>query len=150
MSKVKSQYVCQSCGASFPKWSGQCASCQEWNTLEEFLEKSATQRFIGLAKTAPSQKLSQITLEDYGRISTLIPEFDRVLGGGLVDAGVVLIGGDPGIGKSTLLLQTLASLSQAGESVMYISGEESSAQIALRAQRIGSFAPDLDIYPEIL
>jgi DNA repair protein RadA/Sms len=150
VSKVKSQYVCQSCGSSFPKWSGQCASCQEWNTLEEFLEKSSNQRFIGITKTAPSQKLSQITLEDFGRISTLIPEFDRVLGGGLVDAGVVLIGGDPGIGKSTLLLQTLASLSQAGESVMYISGEESSAQIALRAQRIGSFAPDLDIYPEIL
>jgi DNA repair protein RadA/Sms len=150
VSKVKSQYVCQSCGASFPKWSGQCPSCQEWNGLEEFLEKSSNQRYIGITKPSPAQKLAQIALEEHGRISTLIPEFDRVLGGGLVEAGVVLIGGDPGIGKSTLLLQTLASLSLAGESVMYVSGEESAAQIALRAQRIGCFAPDLEIYPEIL
>ena len=150
MSKVKTQYVCNSCGSSFPKWSGQCASCQEWNSLEEFLEKSTNQRFIGLTKASPTRKLAQIELEDHGRISTLIPEFDRVLGGGLVDAGVVLIGGDPGIGKSTLLLQTLAGLSLEGHTVMYVSGEESAAQIALRAQRIGSFAPDLEVYPEIL
>jgi DNA repair protein RadA/Sms len=150
VSKVKTQYVCNSCGSSFPKWSGQCASCQEWNSLEEFLEKSTNQRFIGLTKASPTRKLAQIELEDHGRISTLIPEFDRVLGGGLVDAGVVLIGGDPGIGKSTLLLQTLAGLSLEGHTVMYVSGEESAAQIALRAQRIGSFAPDLEVYPEIL
>lgn len=150
MSKVKSQFVCNSCGASFPKWQGQCPSCQEWNGLEEVLEASSNQRFIGITKTNPSQKLSEITLEEYERISTQIPEFDRVLGGGLVDAGVVLIGGDPGIGKSTLLLQTLAALSLTGESVMYVSGEESSAQIASRAKRIGCFAPELDVFPEIL
>ena len=150
MSKTKTQYVCNLCGASYPKWSGQCASCQEWNSLEEQLEKSSSQRYIGISKTTPLQKLSQIKLEDYGRISTMIPEFDRVLGGGLVDSGVVLIGGDPGIGKSTLLLQTLANLCEAGESVVYVSGDESAAQIALRAQRIGSFATNLEVYPEIL
>ena len=150
MSKAKTQFVCSLCGASFPKWSGQCSACHEWNSLEEFLEKSSSQRYIGISKTTPLQKLSEIKLEDYGRISTQIPEFDRVLGGGLVDSGVVLIGGDPGIGKSTLLLQTLANLCQSGESVVYVSGEESAAQIALRAQRIGSFTEDLEVYPEIL
>ena len=150
MSKAKIQFVCSLCGASFPKWSGQCSACHEWNSLEEFLEKSSSQRYIGISKTTPLQKLSEIKLEDYGRISTQIPEFDRVLGGGLVDSGVVLIGGDPGIGKSTLLLQTLANLCQSGESVVYVSGEESAAQIALRAQRIGSFTEDLEVYPEIL
>jgi len=97
----------------------------------------------------PLQKLSSIAIEESTRLSTQISEFDRVLGGGLVDSGVVLIGGDPGIGKSTLLLQTLASLSTSGESVLYISGEESAAQIALRAQRISSQAPDLAVLPEI-
>ena len=150
MSKAKTQFVCSLCGASFPKWSGQCSACHEWNSLEEFLEKSSSQRYIGISKTTPLQKLSEIKLEDYGRISTQIPEFDRVLGGGLVESGVVLIGGDPGIGKSTLLLQTLANLCQSGESVVYVSGEESAAQIALRAQRIGSFTEDLEVYPEIL
>jgi len=150
LSKAKIQFVCSLCGASFPKWSGQCSACHEWNSLEEFLEKSSSQRYIGISKTTPLQKLSEIKLEDYGRISTQIPEFDRVLGGGLVDSGVVLIGGDPGIGKSTLLLQTLANLCQSGESVVYVSGEESAAQIALRAQRIGSFTEDLEVYPEIL
>ena len=150
MSKAKTQFVCSLCGASFPKWSGQCSACHEWNSLEEFLEKSSSQRYIGISKTTPLQKLSEIKLEDYGRISTQIPEFDRVLGGGLVDSGVVLIGGDPGIGKSTLLLQTLANLCESGESVVYVSGEESAAQIALRAQRIGSFTEDLEVYPEIL
>jgi DNA repair protein RadA/Sms len=150
LSKVKTQFVCNLCGAIFPKWSGQCSACQEWNCLEESLEKSSSQRYVGLAKTTPLQKLSAIKLEDYARVSTMIPEFDRVLGGGLVDSGVVLIGGDPGIGKSTLLLQALVNLCQSGESVVYVSGEESAAQIALRAQRIGSFSPDLEVYPEIL
>jgi DNA repair protein RadA/Sms len=150
VSKIKTQYICSNCASSFPKWQGQCPACQEWNSLEETIEASNNQRFIGITKTNPSQKLSEITLEEYERISTSIPEFDRVLGGGLVDAGVVLIGGDPGIGKSTLLLQTLAALSLNGESVMYVSGEESSAQIASRAKRIGCFAPELDVYPEIL
>lgn len=150
MAKAKTLYVCQSCGASFPKWSGQCVACQAWNTLEESIEEAAgAHRYAGLVKAAPLQKLSNITVEESSRLSSQIPEFDRVLGGGIVDAGVVLIGGDPGIGKSTLLLQTLAELSRVGENVLYVSGEESAAQIALRAQRISSESPDLAILPEI-
>lgn len=149
MAKAKTLYICQSCGASFPKWSGQCVACQAWNTLEESVEDAAAHRYAGLVKAAPLQKLSTITVEESSRLSSQIPEFDRVLGGGIVDAGVVLIGGDPGIGKSTLLLQTLAELSRVGENVLYVSGEESAAQIALRAQRISSESPDLAILPEI-
>ena len=149
MAKIKTIYTCQSCGASFPKWQGQCLACQAWNSLEESVEDPVNTRFAGLTKPAPRQKLSAINVEDSPRIPTQIPEFDRVLGGGLVDAGVVLIGGDPGIGKSTLLLQTLAALSSSGVPVMYVSGEESAAQIALRAQRIDIEAPDMEILPEI-
>lgn len=149
MAKAKTLYICQSCGASFPKWSGQCVACQAWNTLEESVEDAGAHRYAGLVKAAPLQKLSSITVEESSRLSSQIPEFDRVLGGGIVDAGVVLIGGDPGIGKSTLLLQTLAELSRVGENVLYVSGEESAAQIALRAQRISSESPDLAILPEI-
>ena len=150
MAKIKSIYVCQECGANFAKWQGQCPSCQAWNSMEESIsEATSTNRFSGVAKVAPRQKLSAIINEDSERISTHIPEFDRVLGGGLVDAGVVLIGGDPGIGKSTLLLQTLASLSVERVPVLYVSGEESAAQIASRAQRISMLAPDLEVLPEI-
>ena len=149
MAKNKTQYVCNACGADFPKWQGQCPACNEWNSLEETIEQKTQHRYASIAKTTPNQKLSEIALEDFGRISTGISEFDRVLGGGLVDAGVVLIGGDPGIGKSTLLLQTLANLSLESIPVMYVSGEESAAQIALRAKRIDSDAPDLVVYPEI-
>ncbi len=149
MAKPKTLYVCQSCGASFPKWGGQCSACHVWNTLEESIEEGSSHRYSGVVKASPLQKLSTITVEESARLSTQIPEFDRVLGGGIVDAGVVLIGGDPGIGKSTLLLQTLAELSRVGENVLYVSGEESAAQIALRAQRISSESPDLAILPEI-
>jgi DNA repair protein RadA/Sms len=149
MAKIKTSYICQSCGASFPKWQGQCLACQAWNSLEESADEPGGSRFSALTKPASRQKLSAINIEESPRISTHIAEFDRVLGGGLVDAGVVLIGGDPGIGKSTLLLQTLAELSRTGVSVMYVSGEESAAQIALRAQRLDIEAPDLEILPEI-
>lgn len=149
MAKNKTQYVCSACGADFPKWQGQCPACNEWNSLEETIQAKEQHRYAGIAQATPHQKLAQITLEDFGRISTRLPEFDRVLGGGLVDAGVVLIGGDPGIGKSTLLLQSLASLSLDGLKVMYVSGEESAAQIALRAKRIDCYAPDLVVFPEI-
>lgn len=149
MAKSKTLYICQACGATFPKWAGQCPACSAWNTLEESVEDSGAHRYAGLVKAMPLQKLSTIAVEQSTRVSTQISEFDRVLGGGLVDAGVVLIGGDPGIGKSTLLLQTLALLSEKGLNVLYVSGEESAAQIALRAQRIASEAPELAILPEI-
>ncbi len=151
MAKVKIIYVCQACGGSTPRWQGQCPACQAWNTLEESLSESTSSnaRFQGLAQAVPRQKLSAIKAEDMPRLPTGVDEFDRVLGGGLVPGGVVLIGGDPGIGKSTLLLQALAEMSAAGVSVLYSSGEESAAQIALRAKRIALAAPQLEVLAEI-
>jgi DNA repair protein RadA/Sms len=151
LAKAKTIYVCQACGGSNPRWQGQCPACQAWNTLEESLSESTSSnaRFQGLAQAVPRQKLSAIKAEDMPRLPTGVDEFDRVLGGGLVPGGVVLIGGDPGIGKSTLLLQALAEMSAAGVSVLYSSGEESAAQIALRAKRIALAAPQLEVLAEI-
>ena len=116
---------------------------------ESVEEKASNSRFQSLAKAAPKQRLAIIEAEDLPRLSTGIDEFDRVLGGGLVTGGVALIGGDPGIGKSTLLLQALAVMSARGDSVLYVSGEESGSQIALRAKRLGVQAPDLEVLAEI-
>ncbi|MCX7245494.1 MAG: DNA repair protein RadA [Burkholderiales bacterium] len=150
MAKVKTIYVCQACGGTSAKWQGQCPTCQAWNTLEESIaETPSAPRFQGLAQSIPRQKLATIQAEDLPRLPTGIEEFDRVLGGGLVPGGVVLLGGDPGIGKSTLLLQALAQMSAAGVSVLYSSGEESAAQIALRAKRIDLKAPQLEVLAEI-
>ena len=150
MAKVKTIYVCQACGGTSAKWQGQCPTCQAWNTLEESIaENPSAPRFQGLAQSIPRQKLATIQAEDLPRLPTGIEEFDRVLGGGLVPGGVVLLGGDPGIGKSTLLLQALAQMSAAGVSVLYSSGEESAAQIALRAKRIDLKAPQLEVLAEI-
>lgn len=150
MAKIKSVYVCQSCGGMSAKWQGQCSNCEAWNSMEESVEdKPSTSRFQSLAKAAPKQRLSIIEAEDLPRLSTGIDEFDRVLGGGLVTGGVALIGGDPGIGKSTLLLQALAVMSARGDSVLYVSGEESGSQIALRAKRLDVQAPDLEVLAEI-
>lgn len=149
MAKTKTIYVCQACGGSSPKWQGQCPACDAWNTLEESLTETTNHRFQGLAKSIPRQKLVSIEAQDSPRLPTGITELDRVLGGGLVAGGVVLLGGDPGIGKSTLLLQALAELSMQGIDVLYSSGEESAAQIALRAQRISLSAPQLEILAEI-
>jgi DNA repair protein RadA/Sms len=150
MAKVKTIYVCQACGGISAKWQGQCPTCQAWNTLEESIaETLSAPRFQGLAQSIPRQKLATIQAEDLPRLPTSIEEFDRVLGGGLVPGGVVLLGGDPGIGKSTLLLQALAQMSAAGVSVLYSSGEESAAQIALRAKRIDLKAPQLEVLAEI-
>jgi DNA repair protein RadA/Sms len=149
MAKTKTLYVCQACGGSSPKWQGQCPACDAWNTLEESLAETANHRFQGLARSIPRQKLVSIEAQDSPRLPTGIVELDRVLGGGLVAGGVVLLGGDPGIGKSTLLLQALAELSMQGIDVLYSSGEESAAQIALRAQRISLNAPQLEILAEI-
>ena len=150
MAKVKTIYVCQACGGTSAKWQGQCPTCQAWNTLEESIaETPSAPRFQGLAQSIPRQKLATIQAEDLPRLATGITEFDRVLGGGLVPGGVVLLGGDPGIGKSTLLLQALAQMSAVGVSVLYSSGEESAAQIALRAKRIDLNAPQLEVLAEI-
>jgi len=140
VAKAVKTFVCTACGAAFPKWAGRCEECGAWNTLEE---QAAPKPLPGGLKAASAKgmKIEFTGLEGTSppppRIPTTLPEFDRVLGGGLVPASVVLVGGDPGIGKSTLLLQASAALSRAGQRVLYISGEESIDQIRLRAQRLG-------------
>ena len=149
MAKSKSIYSCTECGATSPKWQGQCPGCAEWNTLvESIAEKATTHRYESLAPVARLRKLSDIEAHETERIPTGIAEFDRALGGGLVPGGVVLIGGDPGIGKSTLLLQALSLLS-ASCKVLYVSGEESGEQVALRARRLGLDGQALQLMAEI-
>ena len=151
MAKSKTVYTCTECGGTSVKWAGQCPNCQQWNTLVETVAQStsgAGARFQSLASSATVRKLSDIDAEDVPRFSSGIEEFDRVLGGGLVGGGVVLIGGDPGIGKSTLLLQALSNLS-ATRRVLYVSGEESGSQIALRAHRLGIESQNLALLAEI-
>jgi DNA repair protein RadA/Sms len=142
MAKPKSLYVCNECGAQTPQWAGQCASCHAWNTLSETIVAAPTRdRRGGFSGTVPSvQSLGAIVPERISRLGTGIAELDRVLGGGLVPGSVVLIGGDPGIGKSTLLIQALTEIGRRAR-VLYVSGEESSDQIALRAQRLGVIGP---------
>ncbi|MDO8299491.1 DNA repair protein RadA [Lacisediminimonas sp.] len=152
MAKAKTQYTCSDCGGISNKWGGQCPACGQWNTLVETVVESGANRFsgqrAGLAQTSPVVALGDIDATDVPRFPTGIDEFDRVLGGGLVAGGVVLIGGDPGIGKSTLLLQALANLSR-NKRVLYVSGEESGAQIALRAHRLAIDADGLKLQAEI-
>jgi DNA repair protein RadA/Sms len=139
MSKTKITHACQSCGAQFPKWAGQCTGCGAWNTLVEEVKQTASHpRYQGYAIGEPEiTQMSSITLqEEESRLATGLKELDRVLGGGLVLGSAVLLGGDPGIGKSTLLLQTLCHLSQ-DLKVLYVTGEESLQQVTLRARRLG-------------
>ena len=137
---AKTAYVCTECGATFPKWAGQCTDCGAWNTLEETVPSSAPEqgRFAGYAGETPAsiRALADVSAEETSRISTTLNELDRVLGGGLVLGSVTLIGGDPGIGKSTLLIQAMSLLSEK-MSTLYVSGEESAEQISLRAHRLG-------------
>ena len=150
MAKIKTFYSCTECGATSPKWQGQCPGCGEWNTLVEAIAEKApaNHRFESLAPNAKLQNLSEIEAREAERIPTGISEFDRALGGGLVAGGVVLIGGDPGIGKSTLLLQALSHLST-GHKVLYVSGEESGEQVALRARRLSLDTRQLQLMAEI-
>lgn len=144
-------YFCQSCGYESSKWMGQCPGCHEWNSfVEEFVDKR-TQAKTG-AKAAHTQSapqpISAIELHEEQRCSSGMPELDRVLGGGIVSGSMVLVGGDPGIGKSTLLLQVCKNLADQKIRVLYISGEESLQQIKIRAQRIGEFSDDLKLFCE--
>jgi len=149
MAKPKTVYVCTECGGQSAKWQGQCPHCAEWNTLVESVAESApASRFAAVAGSGALQVLSDIQPREEARIATGMEEFDRVLGGGLVQGGVVLIGGDPGIGKSTLLLQALARLA-ASHPVLYVSGEESAEQVALRANRLQLDARGLLLLTEI-
>ena len=150
MAKPKSVYSCTECGGQALKWQGQCPHCQQWNTLVETVAEAAptSNRFSLMAETGKLQRLSEIEAREEARLSSGVAEFDRVLGGGLVAGAVVLIGGDPGIGKSTLLLQSLAEIG-AGRRVLYVSGEESPQQIALRARRLGLDARHVHVLAEI-
>ena len=140
MSKTRQQYECSACGSLQPKWSGQCPDCGAWNTLQEVTAVAAPAasgkgaRFAGYAGESRVRAMTEVALEEDPRSSTGIDEFDRVLGGGLVHGSVVLIGGDPGIGKSTILLQTLATLEELPG--LYVTGEESLQQVTLRARRL--------------
>lgn len=138
MAKTKITHTCQDCGAQFPKWSGQCLSCYAWNSIvEEIAVASSTSRYQGYGIGDPTvTNMSDVTLHEDSRIGSGLKELDRVLGGGLVMGSVVLIGGDPGIGKSTVLLQTVSHLSQHMK-VLYVTGEESLQQVTLRARRLG-------------
>ncbi|GAA5161471.1 DNA repair protein RadA [Viridibacterium curvum] len=150
MAKAKTVYSCTECGAQSPKWQGQCPGCGQWNTLVEAIaEAPGTGRFASLAAgSGKLQKLAEIDPRESPRTPTGVDELDRVLGGGFVPGMVVLIGGDPGIGKSTLLLQALASII-ARQSVLYVSGEESAEQVALRARRLQLDCGELPLLPEI-
>ena len=151
MARDKSIYVCSECGGSNAKWLGKCPQCEAWNTLVETAAEAGAgkaQRYPSLAKALPVATLSEIEASDVDRQSTGVEELDRVLGGGIVAGGVVLIGGDPGIGKSTLLLQALDSLSRRMKS-LYVTGEESGAQIALRSRRLGLDGSQVRVMAEI-
>ena len=149
---AKTVYTCRECGAASPKWLGRCPACGAWNTLDEGLAEPAAgatrNRYQSLAKSLPVATLSEIDAADVERTPTGQEELDRVLGGGFVAGGVVLIGGDPGIGKSTLLLQALDSVS-AHMKVLYVTGEESGAQVAMRARRLGLSGRAVRVLAEI-
>ena len=149
MAKPKTHYSCTECGATSPKWQGQCPGCGQWNTLVETIaEPSQLSRYAVLSKDSAVQMLAEVEAVEDERVATGIEELDRVLGGGLVRGGVILIGGDPGIGKSTLLLQAVARLA-VNHKALYVSGEESARQIALRARRLQLDAPTLPMLAEI-
>jgi DNA repair protein RadA/Sms len=151
MAKTKVEYVCQSCGAASLKWAGQCKTCGEWNTLEETLvrprkDQASSRSWMPLSQP---QRLPDIQADQFQRLPVASAELSRVLGGGIVPGSVVLVGGDPGIGKSTLLLQTSAQMAEENGPVLYLSGEESVHQIKMRADRLGLQQSDLYVVAEV-
>ncbi len=149
-SKQKTHFVCQECGAAAPKWQGKCPSCGAWNSLVEERQSSTTSRNSVMTPKTPSEprSLESIQAEQWPRMAAHSSEFNRVLGGGLVRGSVVLVGGDPGIGKSTLLLQEAARLSSETQKILYITGEESAEQIKMRADRLNVLSEYLYILAE--
>jgi DNA repair protein RadA/Sms len=148
MVKSKSIYSCTECGGQTLKWQGQCPYCQVWNTLVETIADKISSRFTQVSEISQVQNLGEVKGGEEPRYSTGVTEFDRVLGGGLVHGGVVLLGGDPGIGKSTLLLQALCHMAITRD-VLYVSGEESARQIALRAKRLALVVKEVHLLTEI-
>jgi len=156
MAKDKTIFTCSDCGGTTPRWLGKCPACGAWNTLVESTldaggsaKNRYTSQFQALAKTSALTKLGDIEATDVDRSPTGIEELDRALGGGVVEGGVVLIGGDPGIGKSTLLLQALDALQRKGMNTLYVTGEESGAQVALRSRRLGLDHSQVQVLAEI-
>ncbi len=156
MAKDKTLYACNECGGTTPRWLGKCPHCNAWNSLVETVAEApaASKNRLsasakGLAPTAELTVLSEIEAADVARTPTGLGELDRVLGGGVVEGGVVLMGGDPGIGKSTLLLQALDALQRAGLDTLYVTGEESGAQVALRSRRLGLAQSQVKVMAEI-
>ena len=147
MAKVRTHYVCQQCGGRSPKWMGRCPECGEWNTLLESLDPNASPRAVSTAPAsrgpARAVRLNDIEAAEFDRVPLPMQEFSRVLGGGIVKGSLVLIGGDPGVGKSTLLMQVADLAARVSGPVLYVSGEESLAQVGMRARRLGLDAPDL-------
>lgn len=157
--KQKTSFFCKECGFESPKWLGQCPGCKEWSTfVEEPVIKTAAGRSVAVTEKKEPSKLSEISTKEENRTLTGIGELDRVLGGGIVTGSLVLVGGDPGIGKSTLLLQMCKKLVEADKQVLYVSGEESVKQIKMRADRLGTFdkelyllsETDLDVVTEVI
>ena len=147
--KKKSIFFCKECGFESAKWLGQCPGCKEWNSfVEEPVIKNTAGKEVHAAEKKEPSRLSEVSVEKEERILTGIGELDRVLGGGIVTGSLVLVGGDPGIGKSTLLLQMCRELSTASKKVLYVSGEESVKQIKMRADRIGTFEKEMLLLSE--
>jgi DNA repair protein RadA/Sms len=152
--KHKTVFACAECGHASPKWLGQCPACRQWNTLHEEVAVAETRGpsrgFAGIERAARPVPLHEVTASEEARLRTGIGELDRVLGGGVVPGSLILLGGDPGIGKSTLLLAALERLARAtpDRPILYVSGEESARQIKLRADRLGVAAPNLHLFPE--
>src|SRR5262245_54910703 len=146
MDKPALIFVCSECGTETLKWQGQCPQCQRWNTLEQ---RSVTRRSAAVpVAPAPAAPLETLASTDAERLSTGMSELDRVLGGGLIPGSVTLLGGEPGIGKSTLLLQALARLARAGQRCLLVAAEESPQQVRLRAERLETVAPELWLVAE--
>lgn len=154
MAKTKTKYVCQECGYSSPRYLGRCPNCGAWNSLVEEIEEKTSPKVAANARVTISgtkvspQLIEQVSIEKTPRIKTNLKELNRVLGGGIVPGSLVLIGGDPGIGKSTLLLQVSGQLADLKSRVLYVSGEESASQIKMRADRLGVGGSEFYLYPE--
>jgi DNA repair protein RadA/Sms len=149
MGKTRTQFVCQQCGSTSPKWMGRCPDCGEWNTMVETIVESKERSPLSYAMPrSKPQRLSEVTTDGLERVPLPMPEFSHVLGGGIVPGSMVLIGGDPGIGKSTLLLQVSALMAETLGKVLYVSGEESVHQMKMRAQRLGIATDQLYLLTE--
>lgn len=148
MAKTKTIYICKKCEAQFPKWQGRCTECGAWSTLHQEIVAKKSKAFLSEAPPGQLETLAEVEVKATDRLKSTIYEFDRVIGGGIVPGSLILLGGDPGIGKSTLILQVAGKLAETGQPVLYISGEESSSQVKIRFSRLGLKTPNLKFLGE--